>query len=61
MAMGTSFFVISVDDLVLGLYELLERAGEWNQTFVIFTSDHVCFESSLVLDVRVTDRAGGSD
>lgn len=52
--------LLSVDDFVLGLYELLERAGEWDQTFVVFTSDHVCFESSsLVLDARVTDRAGG--
>ena len=33
--------LLSVDDFVLNLYELLEAAGEWNQTYVIFTSDHV--------------------
>lgn len=32
--------LLSVDDLVQGLREYLVAAGEWNNTFVVLTSDH---------------------
>ena len=32
--------LLSVDDMVLALFETLSRHGEWDRTFVVFSSDH---------------------
>ena len=32
--------LLSVDDLVVALHETLESLGEWNRSYVIFSSDH---------------------
>ena len=32
--------LISVDDIVVALKDYLEEIGEWDNTYLMFTSDH---------------------
>ena len=32
--------LLSVDDMVLALFETLQKYGEWDRTYVAFSSDH---------------------
>lgn len=32
--------LLSVDDLIAGIADMLKKAGEWENTYLIFTSDH---------------------